>query len=99
MKDQTIDILNKELNRGVNINYLRNVIISFLTSDKDSVFNKIINKIYLNIYFIQLFLQIKEGLLPVIFTSLQFSEIDIKHVNQAMQKKTDTGGIFNYFKK
>ena len=56
MKDQTIDILNKELNRGVNINYLRNVIISFLTSDKDSVFNKIINKIYLNIYFIQLFL-------------------------------------------
>jgi len=56
MKDQTIDILNKELNRGVNINYLRNVIISFLTSDKDSVYNKIINKIYLNIYFIQLFL-------------------------------------------
>jgi hypothetical protein len=37
MKDQTIDILNKELHRGVNINYLRNVIISFLTSDKDSV--------------------------------------------------------------
>lgn len=37
MKDQTIEILNKELNRGVNINYLRNVIISFLTSDKESV--------------------------------------------------------------
>ena len=36
-KDQTIDILNKELNRGVNINYLRNVIISYLTSIKDSV--------------------------------------------------------------
>lgn len=36
-KDQTIDILNKELNRGVNINYLRNVIISYLTSNKDSV--------------------------------------------------------------
>jgi len=36
-KDQTIEILNKELNRGVNINYLRNVIISYLTSIKDSV--------------------------------------------------------------
>lgn len=36
-KDQTIDILNKELNRGVNINYLRKVIISYLTSKQDSV--------------------------------------------------------------
>jgi hypothetical protein len=36
-KDQTIDILSKELNKGVNINYLRNVFISFLTSKEESV--------------------------------------------------------------
>ncbi len=36
-KDQTIDILSKELNKGVNINYLRNVLISFLTSKEESV--------------------------------------------------------------
>ena len=36
-KDQTIEILSKELNKGVNINYLRNVFISFLTSKEDSV--------------------------------------------------------------
>ena len=38
-KDQTIDILSKELNKGVNINYLRNVLISFLTSKEESVGN------------------------------------------------------------
>jgi len=36
-KDQTIEILSKELNKGVNINYLRNVLISFLTSKEESV--------------------------------------------------------------
>ncbi len=36
-KDQTIDILSKELNKGVNVNYLRNVLISFLTSKEESV--------------------------------------------------------------
>ncbi len=36
-KDQTIDILSKELNKGININYLRNVVISFLTSKEESV--------------------------------------------------------------
>ena len=36
-KDQTIDILSKELNKGVNINYLRNILISFLISKEESV--------------------------------------------------------------
>ncbi len=36
-KDQTIDILSKELNKGVNISYLRNILISFLTSKEESV--------------------------------------------------------------
>ena len=39
-KDQTIDILSKELNKGVNVNYLRNVLISFLTSKEESVSKK-----------------------------------------------------------
>jgi len=38
-------------------------------------------------------------LLPVIFTTLQFSESEIKRVNEALQqKKTEGGGIFNFFK-
>jgi len=36
-KDQTIDILNKELNKGVNVGFLKNIIISFLTSSEESV--------------------------------------------------------------
>lgn len=36
-KDQTIDILNKELNKGVNVSYLKNVFISFLTTKEESV--------------------------------------------------------------
>jgi hypothetical protein len=38
LKDQTIDILNKELHKGLNISYLRNVLISFLTSKEESVY-------------------------------------------------------------
>ena len=36
-KDQTIDILNKELNKGVNVGFLKNIIISLLTSSEESV--------------------------------------------------------------
>ncbi len=36
-KDHSIEILSKELNKGVNINYLRNVLVSFLTSKEESV--------------------------------------------------------------
>jgi len=36
-KDQTIDILNKELNKGVNVGFLKNILISFLTSADESV--------------------------------------------------------------
>lgn len=37
-KDHSIEILSKELNKGVNINYLRSVFVSFLTSKEESVF-------------------------------------------------------------
>ena len=37
-KDQTIDILNKELNKGVNVGFLKNIIVSFLTSSDESVY-------------------------------------------------------------
>ncbi len=55
-KDQTIEILNKELNRGVNINYLRNVVIKYLTSNNDSVIilNKNENIKILNLIFFKI---------------------------------------------
>jgi hypothetical protein len=37
LKDKTIDMLNKELNKGVNMHYLKNVILSFLTTKEESV--------------------------------------------------------------
>ena len=36
-KDQTIEILNKEINKGVNINYLKNILFSFITTSEESV--------------------------------------------------------------
>jgi hypothetical protein len=36
-KDQTIEILNKELNRGVNISYLKKVLTTFLMSKEENV--------------------------------------------------------------
>lgn len=75
-KDQTIAMLNKQLNNGVNMNYLKNIFISFLTT-KDS--------------------SIQEGLLPVIFTSLQFNESEIKQVKDERSKNTSS--LFSYFTK
>ena len=40
-KDQTIEILNKEINKGVNINYLKNIFLSFITTNDESVLNVI----------------------------------------------------------
>ncbi len=36
-KDQQIDLLNKEINKGVNVNYLKNVLINFFTTKEESV--------------------------------------------------------------
>ncbi len=36
-KDQTIEILNKEINKGVNVNYLKNILFSFITTSDESV--------------------------------------------------------------
>lgn len=75
-KDQTIAMLNKQLNNGINMSYLKNIFISFLTT-KDS--------------------SIQEGLLPVIFTSLQFNESEIKQVKD--ERSRNSSSLFSYFTK
>lgn len=75
-KDQTIDILSKELNKGVNINYLRNVFISYLTTREESI---------------------QDGLLPVIFTALQFNDSEIKKIQETRGVKKTNSGILGLF--
>ena len=65
-KDLTIEMLNKQINKGVNLNYLKNIMISFLTTNDESI---------------------QEGLLPVIFTSLQFNESEINQVKKSKNNK------------
>ena len=65
-KDMTIEMLNKQINKGVNLNYLKNIMISFLTTNDESI---------------------QEGLLPVIFTSLQFNESEINQVKKSKTNK------------
>ena len=65
-KDLTIEMLNKQINKGVNLNYLKNIMISFLTTNDESI---------------------QEGLLPVIFTSLQFNESEINQVKKSKTNK------------
>lgn len=79
-KDQTIEILNKEINKGVNVNYLKNILLSFITTSDESV------------NYIHLF-KIQNKLLPVIFTTLQFNETEMKKVEEFRSKKS----IFNIF--
>ena len=75
-KDLTIEMLNKQINKGVNMNYLKNILMSFLTTKEESI---------------------QEGLLPVIFTSLQFNEGEMKVVKDA-RKKQSSGSLLSFFK-
>ena len=76
-KDLTIEMLNKQINKGVNTNYLKNIFISFLTTKEESI---------------------QEGLLPVIFTALQFTEGEIKQVKDSRKPKTGSS-ILSFFNK
>ena len=75
-KDNSIQKLHRQINSGVNLNYLKNIMISFLMSNDYSI---------------------QDGLLPVIFTSLEFNESEIKMVKEKREK--NNSGILSYFKK
>lgn len=74
-KDNSIQQLNRQINSGANLNYLKNIMISFLSSNDKSI---------------------QDGLLPVIYTSLEFNESEKKIVQEGRNKSG--GGIFSYFK-
>jgi hypothetical protein len=74
-KDNSIQQLNRQISSGANLNYLKNIMISFLSSNDRSI---------------------QDGLLPVIYTSLDFNESEIKVVQEGRNKSG--GGIFSYFK-
>ena len=74
-KDLTIEMLNKQINKGVNLNYLKNIMISFLTTNDESI---------------------QEGLMPVIFTSLQFNESEINQVKKN-KDNNKSKSILSYF--
>ena len=73
-KENSIQILNKQINSGVNLNYLKNIMISFLSSNDKSIQN---------------------GLLPVIYKSLDFNQSEIKLVQENRNK---SNGILSYFR-
>ena len=73
-KDNSIQKLNKQINSGANLNYLKNIMISFLSSKDKSI---------------------QEGLLPVIYKSLDFKENEIKTVQEERSKNSH--GFFSYF--
>jgi len=64
-KDLSNEMLNKQINKEVNLFYLKKIMISFLTTNDESI---------------------KDGLLPVIFTGLQFNESEIKQINDYREK-------------
>ena len=74
-KENSIQQLNRQISSGANLNYLKNIMISFLSSNDRSI---------------------QDGLLPVIYTSLDFNESEIKVVQEGRNKSG--GGIFSYFK-
>ena len=74
-KENSIQQLNRQISSGANLNYLKNIMISFLSSNDKSI---------------------QDGLLPVIYTSLDFNESEIKVVQEGRNKSG--GGIFSYFK-
>ena len=64
-KDLSNEMLNKQINKEVNLFYLKKIMISFLTTNDESI---------------------KDGLLPVIYTGLQFNESEIKQINDYKEK-------------
>ena len=73
-KETSIQRLNKQINSGVNLNYLKNIMISFLSSNDKNI---------------------QEGLLPVIYKSLDFNQSEIKVVHENRNKSS---GFFSYFR-
>lgn len=74
-KENSIQLLNKQKSSGANLNYLKNIMISFLSTNDKSI---------------------QDGLLPVIYKSLDFNESEIKIVLEGRNKNGH--GIFSYFK-
>ena len=72
-KENSIQRLNKQINSGVNLNYLKNIMISFLSSNDKSI---------------------QDRLLPVIYKSLDFSQSEMKIVQDNRNK---SNGILSYF--
>ena len=75
-KENSIQLLNRQKAYGANLNYLKNIMISFLSTNDKSI---------------------QEGLLPVIYKSLDFNESEIKTVIEGRNK--NGYGILSYFKK
>ena len=73
-KETSIQRLNKQINSGVNLNYLKNIMISFLSSNDKNI---------------------QDGLLPVIYKSLDFNQSEIKVVHENRNK---SNGFFSYFR-
>ena len=73
-KETSIQRLNKQINSGVNLNYLKNIMISFLSSNDKNI---------------------QDGLLPVIYKSLDFNQNEIKVVHENRNK---SNGFFSYFR-
>ena len=73
-KETSIQRLNKQINSGVNLNYLKNIMISFLSSNDKTI---------------------QDGLLPVIYKSLDFNQSEIKIVHENRNK---SNGFFSYFR-
>ena len=73
-KETSIQRLNKQINSGVNLNYLKNIMISFLSSNDKTI---------------------QDGLLPVIYKSLDFNQSEIKVVHENRNK---SNGFFSYFR-
>jgi len=65
-RDFKIDFMNKELKKNANIEYIRNIVINFLTNPDVSV---------------------REKLLPVVGTVLQFSSTELDTVKGIWEKE------------
>ena len=52
-KENSIKILNKQINSGVNLNYLKNIMISFLSSNDKNIQDRLLPVIYKSLDFNQ----------------------------------------------
>ena len=73
-KENSIQLLNRQKSSGANLNYLKNIMVSFLSTNNKSI---------------------QDGLLPVIYKSLDFNQNEIKIVEGERNK---SGGLLSYFK-